>query len=275
MSDTGPGGLPPTGRPLGEVGEEHEHRPAGAASRSDDFSAAVGSPTRSDHAAGTGSGGTADTAKAGAGQVAQDAKDSGRAVASTAVAQGKDVLHESRRQVKDLTSQARQQVSEQSRAQQHKAASGLRSLADELSTISSGTGGQSGVVTDLAGQAADRIQHLAGWLQQREPGELVEELRGMARRRPGVFLLGALAAGVAAGRLTRGAVDAARSEGGGTPDGTPATPTYQPTGSNVDLTMAGGLSTAGGTGPSSVTAPGQPTAEVDQPHYSDSTGGLR
>ena len=34
----------------------------------------------------------------------------------------------------------------------------------------------------------------------------------MARRRPGAFLLGAVAAGVVAGRLTRGAVDAARSD---------------------------------------------------------------
>ncbi len=54
-----------------------------------------------------------------------------------------------------------------------------------------------------------------------------------ARRRPGAFLLGAALAGVAVGRLTRGAVDAARSDSGPSPAAggpgyarTPVTPAY-------------------------------------------------
>jgi hypothetical protein len=120
-----------------------------------------------------------------------------------------------------------QQAHEQSRAQKDKAASGLRSLGAELQSMANGQGGQSGLATDLAQQASAKVQDLAGWLDQREPGELLEEVRALARRKPGTFLLGALAAGVVAGRLTRGAVDATRSDtGGGSAADVSATPTY-------------------------------------------------
>jgi hypothetical protein len=46
---------------------------------------------------------------------------------------------------------------------------------------------------------------------------VLQAVRDFARRRPGVFLAGAVAAGLAAGRLTRGMTDAARS-GGQRPD---------------------------------------------------------
>ncbi|HKC26518.1 MAG TPA: hypothetical protein VKB75_00770, partial [Jatrophihabitans sp.] len=52
------------------------------------------------------------------------------------------------------------------------------------------------------------------------PGDLVDELRRFARRRPGAFLMGALAAGVVAGRLGRGVV-AAHTEDDGTAAGAP------------------------------------------------------
>ena len=70
-------------------------------------------------------------------------------------------------------------------------------------------GQQSGTVSEVARQAADRADRLAEWLGQREPGDLLDEVRSFARRRPGAFLLGAAIAGVVVGRLTRGAVDAA------------------------------------------------------------------
>ena len=40
-----------------------------------------------------------------------------------------------------------------------------------------------------------KVHDVAGWLESRNPGEIVDELRGIARRRPGAFLLGAVAAG--------------------------------------------------------------------------------
>ena len=72
-------------------------------------------------------------------------------------------------------------------------------------------GGQSGLATEMARQAADRIHGAASWLEQREPGDLLEGVRDFARRRPGTFLVGAAVAGLAAGRLTKGMTAAAQS----------------------------------------------------------------
>jgi hypothetical protein len=69
------------------------------------------------------------------------------------------------------------------------------------------------VATEIAQQAAERIHGAASWLEQREPADLVQAVRDFGRRRPGVFLAGAVAAGLVAGRLTRGMTDAARSGG--------------------------------------------------------------
>jgi hypothetical protein len=64
-------------------------------------------------------------------------------------------------------------------------------------------------------QARGRVDDVANWLDGRQPGDLLGELKSFARRRPGTFLLGALAAGVVAGRLTRGAVAAHSDETSG------------------------------------------------------------
>jgi hypothetical protein len=85
-------------------------------------------------------------------------------------------------------------------------------VADELREMTV-KGGQSGVATEVAQQAAERIHGVASWLEQREPADVLQAVRDFARRRPGVFLAGAVAAGLAAGRLTRGMTDAARSGG--------------------------------------------------------------
>ena len=195
MSDVGQGGLPPTTQSTGEPGAPYFD------------SAGPGSG-----ASAVGSSSTSDTAKQQAGQVAQDAKQSGKQVAGTALDEGRNVLDEGRRQARDLTAQAAQQVDEQTRVQKDKASASLRTLAQELQSIGSGQGGQRGIATDLAQQAASTVHDIAGWLERRDPGDLVEDLRGVARRRPGAFLVGAVAAGVVAGRLTRGAVDANRSD---------------------------------------------------------------
>lgn len=152
-----------------------------------------------------------DVAKEQAGQLGETAKESGRQVAASATDQAKNVADETRRQAKDLTREVGSQVNEQAAAQKDKAAGGLRSLGDELRSMAR-NGGQSGPATDLASQAADKLGQLADWLDNREPGHVVEEVRNVARRKPGTFLVGAAVAGVVAGRLSRGAVQAARSD---------------------------------------------------------------
>jgi len=130
--------------------------------------------------------------------------------ASTALAQGKEVAAEARGQISSLADETRQQLMKQSAQQKDKAASSLRQLADELERMANGENVGSGPATQLVQQVAGKAHAAAGWLDGRSTGAMVDELRDLGRRKPGTFLLGALAAGVVAGRLTRGVVDETR-----------------------------------------------------------------
>ena len=138
---------------------------------------------------------------------AQAGKQAAGEVAQTAAEKAKDVAQEGKQQARDLFGQAKGQLEEQAGAQHRNAVTNLRSLGDELHSMARNSDG-SGYASDLAQQAGDRVHATASWLDDREPGQLLDEVRDFARRKPGTFLLGALAAGVVAGRLTRGVVAA-------------------------------------------------------------------
>jgi len=52
---------------------------------------------------------------------------------------------------------------------------------------------------------SERVQQLADRLENTEPTELLEDVRRYARNKPGMFLMGAMAAGFVGGRLVKGA----------------------------------------------------------------------
>ena len=172
-------------------------------------------PTTTTGATGTG---TATDTKELAKDEAQNVKDTavqaGSQVASTATDQAKQVAQETQRQAKDLLDQGRSQVKDQVVSQQQKAGQGLSSLAQELRALADGSSqGAPGPARDLLQQASGMVENFASKLQNREPADLLEEVRSFARRKPGTFLLGAAVAGVLAGRLTSG-VKAAHSDSG-------------------------------------------------------------
>ncbi|MGI5523333.1 hypothetical protein ACQEUX_20715 [Micromonospora sp. CA-259024] len=156
----------------------------------------------------TNGGGVRDHAR----QVGSEAAQAGGAVAQTAKEQGTEVGREAARQARNLYGEARTQLANQTGEQQRRAAGGLRSLADEMRSMAE-QGGQAGPVSELTRQAADRVHGVAGWLEEREPGDLINEVRDYARRNPGTFLVGAAVLGVLAGRLTRG-ISAADDDSG-------------------------------------------------------------
>jgi hypothetical protein len=156
------------------------------------------------------SGSSSDVAKEHAGAVAQDAKESTKNVASTAASEAKDVAHEARTQIRQLFDQLSGEATDQASGQTQRAVQGLRSLSSELSGMAQGQqdqqgqSGQSGMAADLAQQGAARISSAADWLEGRQPGEILDEVRSFARRRPGAFLAGAAILGIIGGRMTRG-----------------------------------------------------------------------
>ena len=155
----------------------------------------------------TGDQSTTGVAKEEAAAVKDTAVDAGKEVAATAKDQAVNVAAEAKYQARNLLSTATSEVQNQASTQQGRLASTLRGYADELQGISQGSA-PSGVMGDLVQQAAAKGSEIAQWLEDREPGDVLEELRRYARRRPVMFLALCGLAGVVAGRITRGAVAA-------------------------------------------------------------------
>jgi ElaB/YqjD/DUF883 family membrane-anchored ribosome-binding protein len=172
----------------------------------------------------SGSPSTADVAKDEARNVGQTAAQGASQVASTAADQAREVAQETKAQAQDVLAQGRDQLRQQTVAQQQKAGQGLASLAEALRGMADGNAPAPGPARDLVQQGASKVEEFAHLLQNREPADLLNEVRSFARRRPGTFLLGAALAGIVAGRLTSGVKAAHTDSGPSSSSGTYRTP---------------------------------------------------
>ncbi len=150
---------------------------------------------------------TRDTAKGEAGAVKDTAVDAGRNVAATARDQAVTVKDEATTQAKSLLGTVSDEVRSQGRTQQSRLAEAVHSISKELGSMGAGTE-QSGPMSDLAQQASRKTGEVAHWLENKEPGDLLEDIRSYARRRPAMFLGLCALAGIVVGRLGRSAVAA-------------------------------------------------------------------
>ena len=212
-------------------------------------------PRRGESAAGRSA---TDVARDEAADVGQHARQAGGQVAQTATDQTRQVAAETGRQVRDLLEEAQGQARDQASAQQRKAAVQLHSVADELGQMAA-NGGQTGVASEFAHQAADRLHGAASWLEKREPADLLNEARNFARRRPGAFLIGAAVAGLVAGRVTRGLAANSNAEPG-TGDGAGA-----PAATSADHGGVAGPGYPTGTEPVDASVPAYPGDPVSLP----------
>jgi hypothetical protein len=204
-------------------------------------------------------------------QTAGTAAEEGRHVAGVAAGEATGVASEAAQQargvVNDAVGEVRGQLDQQGRQQKERLAGTLGTFGDDLDRMAQGA---SGLAADLAREAAGRAHSLSQHLDRREPGELLDDVRRFARQRPGTFLLGALAAGVVAGRLLRGTKDAVEAaEAMGTPRVTPGAPntsdvtashgqpTQPPAGPPVDVPVPPSV-TAYSSPPPGVGVPGTP-----------------
>jgi len=158
-------------------------------------------------------------------------------VAGVAGEEAKNVAHEAKSAARGLLHETRMQLADQASTQKHRAADALRSTGDELSQMADSASGD-GVATGLVRGLGRRTSDVATWLEDREPGDLVREVRGFARRHTGAFLVAAIGVGIVAGRLTK-----ALASGGG--DGSDATAAG--TQGALDSAGYGGYASSGGT----------------------------
>lgn len=169
---------------------------------------------------GDGSDSTVDTAKSEAANVKDAAAGAASDVAQTAKSEASNVAQEAKYQARNLMDQTRSELRGQVNNQQSALAEKLNGWASELGSMASKSD-ESGTMTDLAQEASRRVAEISHWLDNHEPRDVLDEVKRFARRRPVAFLAIAAAAGVVAGRATRGAVAANTSVDSGR-ESTPA-----------------------------------------------------
>ncbi|MEV1330301.1 hypothetical protein AB0J20_12070 [Micromonospora costi] len=145
--------------------------------------------------------GTTEQARQQASRVGHQTAQAGGQLGHAAAEQGRQVAAQARQQAHYLSGEATSQLREQARSQKHRAAEGLRSMGRDLGSMADQ--GDSGMAGEAVRRVGDVAQRAAGWLDEREPADVLHDVRSYARRHPGMFLAGAAVAGLLFGRLTR------------------------------------------------------------------------
>ncbi|GGL90311.1 hypothetical protein GCM10010129_37750 [Streptomyces fumigatiscleroticus] len=161
------------------------------------------------------------SAEATAGRAAQEGaqhgahvvREKGQDVAGTARQGAEQVLRETADRGRDVYERFREQVSDEAGAQVRRLSAHVRHLAEELRHMSESAKPESSAAS-LVHRVSEHGQQLADRLDRQGPGELLDDVRDLARRRPGVFLAGAALAGFAVSRLGRGVTAAGGTDAG-------------------------------------------------------------
>lgn len=188
-----------------------------------------------------------------------------KSVAATASQEAGRTTREATDQARQLWSQTRTELTDQAGAQQARAASGLNDLAQQLRSMAQQSD-QDGMARSLVEDVARRAGDAASWLDQRDPGTLLQDVRDVARRRPGTFLAVAAGLGVVAGRMSRGIMEESHSGGTHSAPGGTSTSESAPVGRPAATSAS-----VGTTAPASSVTGGDPLGRPSQPIAPDGT----
>jgi hypothetical protein len=166
--------------------------------------------------------GVAQTAKQEASHVASTAADNAKQIASEATTQAIAVVQQTKEQVTNLLDQTLQEVRQTAQHKGEQAATGLRTLADQLSALANGQPDQAGQLQRYVQEAQDRVSSFATRLENDGPQAVLGDVADFARRRPAVFLMMAAGAGFAIGRLLRSGAEASSEQTGADSETLPA-----------------------------------------------------
>ena len=118
--------------------------------------------------------------------------------------QGQQLAQQARQQAGDLASRGTEQIKGQLANQKHDASqrmvpiqSALRETAQQLRRQGQGSVGQ------YAERAADQVERFSTYLRETDVDEIMDEVRGFARRRPALFVGSAAAVGFFATRFLK------------------------------------------------------------------------
>jgi uncharacterized protein YjbJ (UPF0337 family) len=144
------------------------------------------------------------------GAVVQVAKQDARQLAGTVRERAGEVTGELSSQTKTLVHETRSQLEGQAKAGAERLATSFREFGEQAQALAEGRPEDAPTLTDYAFRAADscygvadKLHALAEDVETRGVTGVLEDVQGFARRRPGAFLLGAVAVGFGVGRLVK------------------------------------------------------------------------
>ncbi|MCU1503434.1 MAG: hypothetical protein JWM12_2788 [Ilumatobacteraceae bacterium] len=188
-------------------------------------------PPTSSSGSGARAGEVARTAANEASSVAGGAVDAGREVANHATEEIKAVASQAKDHAQQLVDQTKSELVGQAEAKSQQAAGGLRTLSSQLGALGDGRPQDAGPLGHYLEDAQSKVASIADRLERGGPQGLLDDVTAFARRKPGVFLVGAVGAGFVVGRLVRAGALGSRQSSGGSPSGlTPPMSTASTTG---------------------------------------------
>lgn len=140
--------------------------------------------------------------------VGKRAQEEARGTAEKARSEAAAVADTASEEASNVMATGMQALEEQAGRQTRQLADRMYDVRDEMDYLLRGQPDEAGQVGDVVQQLADRLSTTADRMAEGGPRGLVDDARDLAGRRPGVFLLGAVALGFGAGRLLRSARDA-------------------------------------------------------------------
>lgn len=162
-------------------------------------------------------------------------------VAGVAADEAAGTARDAKEAARGFFEETRTELASQAATQQRRAAHALRGTGDELESLAAGSN-TSGAATRAVRTLGQQTRHAADWLEQREPADVVREVRSFARRHTVAFVVGALAVGIVAGRVTRALMSDAQSgssTSGGSQAGSARAGATRPVGAGAAMTGAG------------------------------------
>ncbi|KAB8180064.1 ATP synthase F0 subunit B [Microbispora catharanthi] len=151
--------------------------------------------------------GTAQQVRQAAQETAHEARTAAGEVAVTAKDQARTVAHEAREQTRQVLHQLRRHTDEQARHQSRRAAGAIRQWTGELEAIGDNSKPDS-PMRGVVQQVAEQGHRAADYLETEGLHGAVRDVQDFARRRPGLFLAGALVAGFLVGRAVKAVASA-------------------------------------------------------------------
>ncbi|HEX6256053.1 MAG TPA: hypothetical protein VFZ70_09600 [Euzebyales bacterium] len=142
------------------------------------------------------------------------ARDAAATVGDTAAQHGQRLKRDAREHARGVARNAQRQLRGHAQEETQRAGAALSTAGDQLRALAQGRVDDAGVLGDYVDQAADAVNRWAHTVQDRGLDGLLDDLRSFGRRRPGMFLAGALAAGVVVGRFGRNAAQELGDETG-------------------------------------------------------------